>query len=154
MQAVEGERAAAKEAAQLLLKAGDENLDEEAAKDQEAKHVEESRMVMQAMHVPHELGRFQPVHVIQRACVISCISHSNKRCESLSLQGRHVRRPPLACHACLQKVKYLCQLCRTVCCFCKVCPTQSERRSHGLCVDTRVETGNVALSVQQGVTLC
>ena len=79
MQAVEGERAAAKEAAQLLLKAGDEDIDEEAAKDQEHKHVEESRMVMQAMHVPHELGRFQPVSVVQRAYVISCISHGNIR---------------------------------------------------------------------------
>jgi len=79
MQAVEGERAAAKEAAQLLLKAGDENIDEEAAKDQEHKHVEESRMVMQAMHVPHDLGRLQPKSVIQRACDTGCSSHVNKR---------------------------------------------------------------------------
>ena len=103
MQAVEGERAAAKEAAQLLLKAGDDSTDEEAAKDQEHKHVEESRMVMQAMHVPHDLGRLQPISVIQRACDTGCSSHVNKRCEYLSLQGRHVKSPPPAWHGCLQK---------------------------------------------------
>ena len=42
------------EAAKLLQKAREEPKEEGTPEDSKAKHVEEKRLTMQAMHVPHE----------------------------------------------------------------------------------------------------
>ena len=57
MQAAEGERAAAKEAAERLQRAADEAGEEPAADDAHEQHMEEGRMAMQAMHVLHAPGK-------------------------------------------------------------------------------------------------
>lgn len=54
LQAAAGEKAAAEEAAKLLQKAGEESEEEKTPEKGDQKRMEEKRLVMQAMHVPHE----------------------------------------------------------------------------------------------------
>ena len=60
LQAAEGERAAAVEAAQLLQKPAREEAEEPGTEGAGPRPGEEQRMVMQAMHVPHEAGKHLP----------------------------------------------------------------------------------------------
>lgn len=54
MQAAAGEKAAAEAAAYLLQKAREEPKEEATPEEGATKRVEEKRLTMQAMHVPHE----------------------------------------------------------------------------------------------------
>ena len=60
IQAAEGERAAAKEAAERLQRASEEAGEKPAADDAHEQPTEEGRMAMQAMHVPHAPGKATP----------------------------------------------------------------------------------------------
>ena len=62
IQAAEGERAAAKEAAERLQRAADEAGEEPAADDAHEQHMKEGRMAMQAMHVVHAPGKASFLH--------------------------------------------------------------------------------------------
>ena len=54
LQAAAGEKAAAEEAAKMLQRAREEPNEMETPEDGEHKPVKEKRLVMQAMHVPHD----------------------------------------------------------------------------------------------------
>ncbi len=57
LQAAEGERAAAEEAAQLLQQPAQEEGEDSGTEPSDQQPGEEKRMVMQAMHVLHEAGK-------------------------------------------------------------------------------------------------
>lgn len=72
LQAAEGERAAAEEAAELLQQRAREEGEEGGAEGAGPELGDEKRMVMQAMHVPHQAGKSPPVCSPLYHCLMPC----------------------------------------------------------------------------------